>query len=227
MIPRYLLNLAGEYRVTSELNKRGAFATVTYGNRKSADVYAIGENGKALKIEVKASQRKSFVTGIGQKRLGGVSRAPDFWVLAQFLPTSERFFVLSNAEICAVQKKRNRKYARAYEIRNGRKLDISKGVDNVTVKDVEIHEGQWKKLIDQMGGPESRRMRAAGMRYVSNIPRSLTEGRVLVHNSVAPQRGLGVNGFRAWTQYPDETLIECHCDWAGVDLHGLKHYRIG
>jgi hypothetical protein len=27
-IPKYLLNLAGEYRICSELNKRGVFATV-------------------------------------------------------------------------------------------------------------------------------------------------------------------------------------------------------
>ena len=37
-IEPYLLNLAGEYRICSELNKRGVFATVTYGNRKGADV---------------------------------------------------------------------------------------------------------------------------------------------------------------------------------------------
>jgi hypothetical protein len=68
--------------------------------------------------------------------------------------------------------------------------------------------------------------RARGMRYVANIPRSLPEGKVLVHNTVIPQRDLGVKGFRAWTQEPDDTLEECSCDWAGVDLHGLKHYRI-
>jgi hypothetical protein len=38
-----LLHLAGEYRVCSELMKRGVFATVTYGNRKSVDIYAISD----------------------------------------------------------------------------------------------------------------------------------------------------------------------------------------
>lgn len=42
-IEKYLLHLAGEYRVCSELNKRGVFATITYGNRKAVDVYVIGD----------------------------------------------------------------------------------------------------------------------------------------------------------------------------------------
>jgi hypothetical protein len=155
LIPKYLLNLAGEYRVCSELNKRRAFATVTYGNRKSADVYAIGSNGTALKIEVKASQTDRFLTGLGQKRLGGRSRPPDFWILAQFLPKKEeRFFVLSHGEICAIQKKVNREWNKGYEARNGRKFDPSKGVDGVYVKHVVAHEGRWKKIIDGIGGPE-------------------------------------------------------------------------
>jgi hypothetical protein len=36
-IPSDLLHLAGEYRVCSELNKRGIFATITYGNHKGVD----------------------------------------------------------------------------------------------------------------------------------------------------------------------------------------------
>jgi hypothetical protein len=39
------------------------------------------------------------------------------------------------------------------------------------------------------------------MRYVHGIPRKLlARGRVLVHNHVIPQRAIGLNGFRAWTQ---------------------------
>src|SRR5688572_30118953 len=65
------------------------------------------------------------------------------------------------------------------------------------------------------------------MHYVTGIPRkALPEGRVLVHNHIVPQRRLGMNGFRAWTQPRDERLILCSCDWAGVNLGGLDHYRI-
>jgi hypothetical protein len=64
------------------------------------------------------------------------------------------------------------------------------------------------------------------MRYVETVPKQLPEGRVLVHNHVIPQRQLGMNGFRAWTQPLDDSLVECSCDWAGADLHGHRHYRV-
>jgi hypothetical protein len=65
------------------------------------------------------------------------------------------------------------------------------------------------------------------MRYVRGIPRKpLPEGRVLVHNHVVPQKRLGLNGFRAWVQTLNDRLEICNCNWAGVDLHGLKHYRL-
>jgi len=47
------------------------------------------------------------------------------------------------------------------------------------------------------------------IRYVAHIPRKLPEGKVLVHNHVFPQRVLGANGFRAWTQKLDDTLEVC------------------
>lgn len=60
-----------------------------------------------------------------------------------------------------------------------------------------------------------------------NLPRMpLRDGRVLVHNHVLPQPVVGLNGFRAWTQKPTDNLEVCLCDWAGVDLHGLVHYRV-
>lgn len=72
-----------------------------------------------------------------------------------------------------------------------------------------------------------RRWHLAETRYLGGMPRSLPQGRVLVHNHVRPQAVLGRNGFRAWTMLLDEVLLEeCRCDWAGVDLHGLKHYRV-
>jgi len=67
----------------------------------------------------------------------------------------------------------------------------------------------------------------SGIRHVTEIPPNpLPEGRVLVHNRIIPQRVLGANGFRAWTQALDGTLVVCSCDWAGEDLHGLVHYRV-
>jgi hypothetical protein len=66
------------------------------------------------------------------------------------------------------------------------------------------------------------------MRYLAKgIPRKpLAKGIVLVHNQVTPQSVLGWNGFRAWTQILTRDLVLCRCKWAGVDLHGLRHYRV-
>ena len=154
-IQPYLLGLAGEYRVCSELNKRGIFASVTYGNRKSADFYAIDESGNhALKIEVKTSQHRNFVTRITQRHLDTEPNAPDFWVLVSIHKSGQgkfvdRFFVLSHREICEQQEARNRIYAQKYRKRHGRTPDVAKGVDNVKVEDVERFEDEWSKIIER------------------------------------------------------------------------------
>lgn len=161
-IPQYLLSLAGEYRVCSELNRRGVFATVTYGNRKSVDVYAISDRKeRALKIEVKTSQQGNFVTKFTQKFVTEAANlsAPDFWVLVQILPDgngsfSDRFFVLSHHDMRKAQETRNKSYADKYFAAHGRMPDQSKGIDNVLLADVAGFENKWDKIIERIGGPE-------------------------------------------------------------------------
>lgn len=156
-IPSYLLNLAGEYRVCSELAKRGVFATITYGNRKAVDVYAISDRRqRAMKIEVKATQRVKFLTGISQKGLSDDPLAPDFWVLYQIRPGddgtfAERFFVLTHKEICREQVAHNKAYADRYFGRHGRQPDLAAGVDNVTIDQVERYENRWDKIVQRIG----------------------------------------------------------------------------
>jgi len=153
-IESYLLNLAGEYRVCSELNKRGVFASITYGNRKGADVYAISDRHKrVVKIEVKTSQRSNFVTNMTRKGLASDLAAPDFWVLFQLRRKkdgtyAERFFVLTHREICRAQARRNKKYAEQYEARHGKPPSSAAGVDNVKLADVERYKDAWSKITD-------------------------------------------------------------------------------
>jgi hypothetical protein len=82
--------------------------------------------------------------------------------------------------------------------------------------------------VSQKKADRARRTAAAPeMCYVRSIPRKpLPNGIVLVHNHVVPQKKLGWNGFRAWTQQRTDELISCKCDWAGVDLRKLQHYRV-
>jgi hypothetical protein len=66
-----------------------------------------------------------------------------------------------------------------------------------------------------------KRMR---VRYVNGttIPKSIQEGRVLMHNMVRHGSNweCGINGFRAWTATkPFPGFVLCPCGWAG-----LKHY---
>jgi hypothetical protein len=79
--------------------------------------------------------------------------------------------------------------------------------------------GRMKKYDKEM-------LASVKTRYVNGIPRKLAKGSVLVHNHVIPQSLLGLNGFRAWTQTLTDDLEVCSCDWAGVDLRGLVHYRV-
>lgn len=167
-IPQYVLNLAGEYRVCSELIKRGVFATLTYGNHKACDVYAIRDRQKcAEKVEVKTSQICRFVTKISQRGLDKkTADGPDFWVLFQVRPNQqgtfeECFFVLSHEEMCKVQAARNRAYAEGYRRRHrGRSPDPSKGTDNVRCEDVKQYEDKWSTIVDLVSARPSPKRRA-------------------------------------------------------------------
>lgn len=148
MFDKYNLNLAGEYRVAAELLLRGLYASVTFGNKKGADIFAIGDNRKSAVVEVKASQTKRFVTGLYQKyRTQDIPR-PDFWVLysVQRLDRgfSERFFVLTHEEMAEVQGERNCPGEKLTYLQRAER--VKAGVDNVKMTDVEPYEGQWEKI---------------------------------------------------------------------------------
>jgi len=146
---KYNLNLAGEFRVAAELLLRGLYATVTFGNKKGADIIAVGSNRLSAVVEVKASQTPRFVTGYYQKYKDKSALAPDFWVLYSVAPIkdgfTERFFVLSHTEMGTVQGERNAPGERlSYDEHVAR---VAKGVDNVKRNDVESFENSWDKIV--------------------------------------------------------------------------------
>jgi len=55
-IPKETLGLAGEFAVASELCKRGIYAQLTLGNRKSTDLLLDVEDGGMLRVQVKSKQ---------------------------------------------------------------------------------------------------------------------------------------------------------------------------
>jgi hypothetical protein len=108
---KIFLNLAGEFAVASELNRRRILASVTYGALKSADIFAVSRDAtRMVRVEVKACQYKYKRWPIGKKGANPTGRSSDlFWVLVLLsLPTeglrttdsqheegAPRFFVLT------------------------------------------------------------------------------------------------------------------------------------
>jgi hypothetical protein len=157
VLDRYHLNLAGEYRVAAELLKRGIFATITYGNRKGADIYAIGESRRMAVVEVKASNDGRFVTKFYQKYQDEAAEHPDFWVLYWLKAGAgggfdERFFILSHDELAKAQATRNGTSDLSYVESAAR---VVKGVDNVLARDLAEHQDTWGKITDFMASPSS------------------------------------------------------------------------
>ena len=146
-VDKYYLNLVGEYRVAAELLKREVFATITYGNQKGADIYAIGSNRRAAVVEVKASNTDRFVTSFYQKYADEAKPHPDFWVLYSLAADgSEQFFILTHQELARVQAERNRpgqlmSWADSAEA-------VKRGVDNVSARDLDIHKSRWEKIVE-------------------------------------------------------------------------------
>jgi len=59
-IPKETLSLAGEFAVASELCRRGIYAQLTLGNRKSTDLLLDVADGGMLRVQVKSKQGKEW-----------------------------------------------------------------------------------------------------------------------------------------------------------------------
>lgn len=144
-LDKYYLNLAGEYRVASELLKRGLFATITYGHMKGIDIYVIGPQRKTTVVEVKASNSGRFVTGFYQKFPTREVEHPDFWVLYWLRDgNNEEFFVLSHDEMAIAQRMRNKPDSTSTWESTAQ--EFANGVDNILAKDLNEHASRWDKI---------------------------------------------------------------------------------
>ena len=86
----------------------------------------------------------------------------------------------------------------------------------------------YLELEEHIGDDLRELMRARGMEYIHKLPRGkadIPDGKVLVHNRVrhGASTPLGVNGFRAWVQFPADDLEPCPCPWP-PRVSG--HYRV-
>jgi len=157
---KVFLNLAGEFAVASELNRRRALASVTYGASKSADVFVLNADmTKVVRVEVKTTGTGKWVVGEKATREPSSDRSI-FWVLVKLpqpldAPATDdsvrgrhapRYFVLSAREMHQVWRKKAEVYRAAYRGRHGREFE-GIGVPNVTLEGVAAFENRWHTIL--------------------------------------------------------------------------------
>ena len=135
---KYLLSMAGEYGVCSEISKRGINALITMGNAKAVDIFAVKPNGTVKTIEEKTTRGTRFVTGFFQKYYDKSKPHPDYWVLVYIDKNNvSHYYVLTHQEMGNVQMQRNNMSKWA---------EVPRGVDNVLLSNVKQFENQWGKI---------------------------------------------------------------------------------
>lgn len=152
---KYFLNIAGEFYVAAELNRRGIYASVTYGAAKNADVLVFDQESRqtaVIEVKTTASPNKKWVTG--QHSINHDNKHPHtFWVLT-LLPDiremqgSPRFFVFTSQELVEKVSASHRLYSESYQKRHGVPFEDSKGVYSLSLEEAEAMdaEGKWAKI---------------------------------------------------------------------------------
>jgi hypothetical protein len=162
------LNLTGEYRVASELTRRGLHATPTYGNAKGCDLYVIGPNRRAVVVEVKTTQRTTWMTGFYRTYRTSEQEAPDIWVLVRLMDGEpDRFYVLTHQEMAVAATSRLLPYWRRWAERTDTPMpdapawgDYSsiilskRWVDDLAEAAVTDHLERWDKVTKICSSPE-------------------------------------------------------------------------
>lgn len=141
------IGLAGEFRVASEILRRGFSANITFGNAKATDIVVLGSRNRFIRVEVKTSRNnRNFVTSYFPKYSEPSNSEPDLWVL--YLPNKDgmsdgdRFFLLTHEEVGGLQ----------LIVNKGNKTERGKGVDNIPLKVLlenrSDSEDRWNLLAD-------------------------------------------------------------------------------
>lgn len=162
------LNLAGEFAVASELNRRRVLASVTCGASKCADVFALTPDmPRVVRIEVKATNPKKKTRWlIGERGTRPNAAAGVFWAFVLFPEAPDglaadhaqrgahapRFFVLSQNEVYEAFTKESDNYNQRRKDR-GKEPFQGLGVPGVRIADIELHEGKWQEITSHLRSP--------------------------------------------------------------------------
>ena len=145
------INLAGEFLVAGELNRRRVAASITYGASKSADIFAFCRaKSRLARIEVKATDKKRWP--VGNRALSDKSAEEGvFWVLVR-LPDEDsapEFFVFSGKELVALTRKLHGAYLGRYKVKHG--VDFSgPGVPALDLREVGDYRDKWRTIVDYL-----------------------------------------------------------------------------
>lgn len=156
-------NLAGEFLVAAELNRRHILCSVTYGAAKSADVFAFSDDsGRVVRVEVKSTDKIHGDKAewlIGRRGLVAGS-TEHIWVFV-LLPDpldnqtddncergrhAPRFFVLTGAEVQALGEKNGEEYKQRYLAKHGEPYSNQGCWATVQLGAVLRHEAAWSKI---------------------------------------------------------------------------------
>src|SRR6185369_11694917 len=88
--------LAGEFFVAAELLKRGLQTSLTLGNAKAIDLFAINDNGTQFTIQVKALRDRKYFP-IDAKRI--VSACVYVFVILNVPGVAPEFFIVPGADL--------------------------------------------------------------------------------------------------------------------------------
>jgi hypothetical protein len=149
---KHFLNLAGEFLVAGELNRRSVACSVTYGFSKQADIIAFADDRRrTIWIEVKTTAKPEFI--VGPKALDTALVSSDvFWVLVHLpedMKKPPRYFVLTSAELCKRASAKFKQYNDGYRERHGHDYD-KPGVHKLALLDVDDCESHWDVLIKEL-----------------------------------------------------------------------------
>jgi len=131
------------------LQRLQVFASVTYGNAKSADVIAFTKDSdRVVVIEVKTTQNPKWVVG---GRIPEKSNKPWVFVfLHEQAELSPEFFILTQTELHSLLVPLEEEYFRKYREKHGVDYGDKPGVVNISRSMLEIHKDCWSVIKDQL-----------------------------------------------------------------------------
>jgi hypothetical protein len=157
------LNMAGEFLVAAELNRRQVLSAVTYGTSKSADVWAFdARSHRAVRIEVKTTGPKSKAWVIGNRAILEENWRNDLiWVLVR-LPEpistgppcddamrgrhAPQFFIFTSQELGTIVGARDQWYRQRFLEQHGREF-TGVGVPKMFLEEAMPYENCWDTIL--------------------------------------------------------------------------------